>query len=58
MNYLYIFHCIVAGTLIVTRCFIFTGLRRKSGEDLWIGLHDITDEGNFEWVDGTPVRNK
>ncbi|XP_072042584.1 C-type mannose receptor 2-like [Amphiura filiformis] len=21
---------------------------------MWIGLHDITSEGNFEWIDGTP----
>ncbi|XP_072020213.1 macrophage mannose receptor 1-like [Amphiura filiformis] len=22
---------------------------------IWIGFHDITDEGQFEWEDGTPV---
>ena len=23
---------------------------------LWVGLHDKTTEGNWEWEDGTPVR--
>ncbi|XP_072044961.1 C-type mannose receptor 2-like [Amphiura filiformis] len=23
------------------------------GDDLWIGLHDITNEGHFEWIDGS-----
>ncbi|XP_072044871.1 echinoidin-like [Amphiura filiformis] len=23
------------------------------GEDLWIGLRDITNEGHFEWIDGS-----
>ncbi|XP_038077198.1 lymphocyte antigen 75-like [Patiria miniata] len=27
----------------------------STGMDHWIGLHDLTDEGQFEWVDGTPL---
>ena len=24
-------------------------------EDVWIGLEDIKDEGNFAWIDGTQL---
>ncbi|XP_072044940.1 uncharacterized protein [Amphiura filiformis] len=28
---------------------------RRTSQDLWIGLHDKTNEHEFEWVDGTPL---
>ena len=36
-------------------CFTLSVLYRKTEQQLWIGLHDKTNESAFEWVDGTPV---